>query len=94
MSQFPSMHDKRMQTTLSHMEMRSPVGMLKLVASADALVAVLWKHGRTDRVKLGASKWDLRLPILLEAERQLSEYFAGKRTQFELAVKSPGASSN
>ena len=38
--------------TLFYKEMESPVGKLKLVASANALVAVLWEQERPNRVKL------------------------------------------
>ena len=76
--------------TLSYKEIESPVGKLKLVASAKALVAVLWEQERPNRVKLDISKLDPRHPILLETERQLMEYFAGRRTQFELPLKPCG----
>jgi methylated-DNA-[protein]-cysteine S-methyltransferase len=76
--------------TLSYKEMESPVGKLKLIASSDALVAVLWERERPDRVKLEAAKLDRRQPILCEAERQLVEYFAGSRTQFDLPLEPRG----
>ena len=71
-------------------EMKSPVGKLKLVASSQALVAVLWEQERPNRVKLGAMNLDPQHPILIEAERQLSEYFAGKRFQFDLPLQLDG----
>ena len=71
-------------------EMKSPLGKLKLIASSDALVAVLWERERPDRVKLEAAKLDLRHLILCEAERQLTEYFAGRRTQFDLPLEPQG----
>jgi methylated-DNA-[protein]-cysteine S-methyltransferase len=76
--------------TLSYKEMKSPVGKLKLIASSNALVAVLWEQERPDRVRLDAAKLDLYHPILCEAERQLAEYFAGKRTQFDLPLEPRG----
>jgi methylated-DNA-[protein]-cysteine S-methyltransferase len=36
------------------------------------------------------SKPDRRQPLLLEAERQLGEYFAGARTRFELPLEPRG----
>jgi methylated-DNA-[protein]-cysteine S-methyltransferase len=75
---------------LFYKEIESPVGELKLVASANALVAVLWELERPNRVKLGGLKLDPSHPILLETERQLSEYFAGKRTQFDLPLEPCG----
>ena len=76
--------------TLFYKEMQSPVGKLKLIASSNALVAVLWEQERPDRVRLDLAKLDLRHPILCEAERQLTEYFAGKRTQFDLPLEPRG----
>ena len=76
---------------LFYKEMPSAVGKLKLVASANALVAVLWEKEYADRVKLETAKLDRRHPILLETERQLGEYFAGARSQFELPLELRGS---
>ena len=76
--------------TLFYKEMQSPVGKLKLVASSKALVAVLWEEERPNRVKLDTMNLDPQHPILIEAERQLSEYFAGKRIQFDLPLQPDG----
>jgi len=77
--------------TLFYKEVESPVGKLKLVASSNALVAVLWEQERPDRVRLAALKLDTQQPILLEAERQLSEYFSGTRTEFDLPLELNGS---
>jgi len=77
--------------TLFYKEIKSPVGGIKLVASAKALVAVFWKQERPNRVRLGTSKPDPKHPILLETERQLCEYFAGERTRFELPLEPRGS---
>jgi methylated-DNA-[protein]-cysteine S-methyltransferase len=77
--------------TLFYKEVNTPVGNLKLVASSKALVAVLWEQEPPNRVRLGTLKLDQRHPILLETERQLSEYFAGKRTQFALPLEPRGS---
>ena len=76
--------------TLFYKEVETPVGKIKLVASTTALVAVLWEQERPDRVRL-AAKLDTRQPILLEAERQLSEYFSGTRTEFDLPLELNGS---
>ena len=65
-----------MKLFYTHME--SPVGKLKLVASSNALVAVLWERERPNRVKLDSASFDPKHPILLETERQLTEYFSIK----------------
>ena len=76
--------------TLCYKEMKSPVGKLKLVASSNALVAVLWEKERPNRVKLGTMNLDPQHPILIEAERQLAEYFAGERIRFDLPLQLNG----
>ena len=64
----------------------SPVGELKLVASDEGLVAILWENDNPKRVKLGALVENSDHPILLETERQLKEYFQGKRKSFSLKL--------
>jgi methylated-DNA-[protein]-cysteine S-methyltransferase len=76
--------------TLFYKEMESPVGKLKLVASANALIAVLWERERPNRVKLAMLQHDPQQPILKETERQLGEYFAGTRNQFDLPLEPTG----
>ena len=75
---------------LSYKVMESPVGKLKLVANANALVAILWERERPNRIKLAILKSDPQQPILLEAERQLKEYFAGTRNEFNLPLEPAG----
>jgi methylated-DNA-[protein]-cysteine S-methyltransferase len=77
--------------TLSCKEMESPVGKLKLVASANALHAILWEQERPNRVKLATLKLDPQQPILIETERQLREYFAGTRNEFDLRLELTGS---
>ena len=71
-------------------EIESPVGKLKLVASSNALIAVLWEQERPNRVKLDTLNLDIRHPILLETERQLTEYFSNQRTEFDLPLQPDG----
>lgn len=75
---------------LFYKEMESPVGKLKLVASADALVAILWERERPNRIKLAMLKSAPQQPILVETERQLGEYFAGARKEFHLPLEPAG----
>jgi methylated-DNA-[protein]-cysteine S-methyltransferase len=77
--------------TLFYKEIASPVGKLKLIASAHALVAVLWERERPDRVKLEAPMLAPEHPILIETERQLTEYFTGARTDFDLPLAPSGS---
>jgi methylated-DNA-[protein]-cysteine S-methyltransferase len=66
--------------------MKSPLGRLKLVGSDAGLAAVLWEHDNPRRVRLPAIIEDSDHPILIEAERQLGEYFAGTRKVFDLKL--------
>ncbi len=75
---------------LSYIYMDSPVGQLQLVASAEALVAVLWDCETPDRVKLATLVEDPDQPILTAAKTQLEEYFAGQRTGFDLPLDFAG----
>ncbi|AIC22225.1 cysteine methyltransferase [Pseudomonas chlororaphis] len=66
--------------------MNSPVGQLTLVARGTKLAAILWENERENRVRLGPLRPADDHPVLLEAERQLNEYFAGSRDCFELEL--------
>lgn len=77
--------------TLDYKEIESPVGKLRLVASDKALIAILWDQERPNRVRLDALRLNHSQPILLDAERQLHEYFAAKRTRFELPLEPRGS---
>jgi methylated-DNA-[protein]-cysteine S-methyltransferase len=68
----------------------SPVGKLKLVASDKGLVAVLWENDNPRRVRLSELVEDKQYPVLLETERQLGEYFEGKRKTFSIALDMRG----
>jgi methylated-DNA-[protein]-cysteine S-methyltransferase len=76
--------------TYVHKLFESPVGELTLVASNDGLAAILWENDDPMRVPLGATVEAQDHPILLEAERQLREYFAGTRRVFDLKLDFAG----
>ena len=57
---------------LSFLEMASPVGLLKLVAHDQALVAVLWENENPKRVRLAELIENRQHPILLETQKQLN----------------------
>lgn len=75
---------------LAFIEMASPVGTLKLVANETALVAVLWENENPKRVRLAELVEQADHPVLLETQKQLTEYFAGKRQQFDLPLDFAG----
>src|SRR5271165_261950 len=70
----------------------SPVGKLELIASDQGLVAILWEKDRPGRVCLSELVENDQHPVLLETERQLGEYFAGKRKEFSVALDMRGHS--
>jgi methylated-DNA-[protein]-cysteine S-methyltransferase len=70
--------------------MDSPVGRLTLVATDAGLAGVLWPGDRPSRVRLDIEAEDNAHPVLVEAERQLEEYFAGRRKEFALTLDVAG----
>jgi methylated-DNA-[protein]-cysteine S-methyltransferase len=68
----------------------SPVGTLTLVATDDGLAAILWENDRPLRVRLNLEAENASHPVLVEAERQLAEYFAGRRKRFALTLDVSG----
>lgn len=76
--------------TYQYKLMPSPVGELTLVARDGKLSAILWEVERANRVRLGELIEANDSPVLRETERQLKEYFAGTRNQFELVLDFAG----
>ena len=70
--------------------MPSPVGKLTLVTDLSALVAILWERERPGRVRLGSMEEHNDDPTLIEVERQLTQYFDGERSRFELPLNFHG----
>jgi methylated-DNA-[protein]-cysteine S-methyltransferase len=70
--------------------MKSPVGELKLVTSEKGLAAVLWENDSLARVPLKDLHEDAGNAILREVEKQLTEYFAGRRRVFDVAMDPVG----
>jgi methylated-DNA-[protein]-cysteine S-methyltransferase len=89
--------ERAMTTTRAHLRKRyvyswidSPVGRLKLVASDDGLAAILWDNDRPSPAPLSAAEPDATHPIIVEAARQLDEYFRGRRRTFALRLDPTG----
>ena len=76
--------------TYFYKTMKSPVGELKLVASDNGLTAILWENDDPRRVRLAPLSEDTKHPVLLETERQLNDYFGGKRKSFSLKLDFSG----
>lgn len=70
--------------------MTSPVGLLKLISDENALVALLWENDPPARVPLDEAEEDKNHPILIQAEDELNEYFAGTRTKFSVPLNPHG----
>jgi methylated-DNA-[protein]-cysteine S-methyltransferase len=70
----------------SYKTMKSPVGVLKLIASDNGLAAILWENDDPKRVRLGPIEEDKKHRVLLETERQLNAYFSGKDQKFSLVL--------
>ena len=68
----------------------SPVGRLKLVATDQGLAGILWEDDRPRRVPLNIEAEDNEHPVLIETERQLEEYFAGRRKEFAVKLDLAG----
>ena len=68
--------------------MKSPLEKITLVASDNALIALYIKEEDMPH-KIGALKNELH-QVLLNAEKQLNEYFSGKRKAFDLPLTPAG----
>jgi methylated-DNA-[protein]-cysteine S-methyltransferase len=64
----------------------TPIGDLRLVASDRGLKEIHWGGRAGVRGSSDAVREDRNHPALLEAERQLTEYFAGRRRAFTLEL--------
>lgn len=71
---------------VSFKKIASPVGTLTLAASEKGLVAILWENDDPRRVRLDMETENADHPILIAAEQQLADYFAGRQTHFDLPL--------
>lgn len=80
-----------MPETLHRTVVDSPVGPLTLLASDVGLRAVLWDVDDHTRVPVRARVVDRAdHPVLVTTARQLEEYFAGTRREFDVALDPAG----
>ncbi|MGE0321175.1 MAG: methylated-DNA--[protein]-cysteine S-methyltransferase [Polyangiaceae bacterium] len=70
--------------TEERVSLDSPVGRLQIVLKAGALIRILWANEPQDADTNSPSRAAQR------AQKQLSEYFAGKRREFDLALDPRG----
>ncbi len=78
------------QTTYSYKTIPSPVGRLHLIASDRGLAAILWEEEDPKSARFSPLNENKRHPVLLETERQLNDYFAGKLKKFSLKFDPTG----
>ena len=69
---------------------KSRVGELKLIAKDDKLAAILWENDDPSRIPMPEMEEDAERPVLVETARQLEEYFAGQRSQFDVPTNFQG----
>jgi methylated-DNA-[protein]-cysteine S-methyltransferase len=77
-------------TTLVQRSIDSPLGVLRLIGSDAGLRAVLWPDEREGRVRFEEAPKDGEHPILERAARQIDEYIAGTRTDFDILLDPVG----
>jgi len=77
---------------LRSLTVESPIGALKVIASGAGMRAILWPDDEPDRVALRHEIEDVGLdePVLAEAAQQLTQYFVGERTVFDLPLDPAG----
>lgn len=67
-------------------EVKSPVGRLKIIGGDDGLRAILWPDDDPARVKFEVAPRRSSTPLLLEVANQLEDYFAGRRSSFDVEL--------
>jgi methylated-DNA-[protein]-cysteine S-methyltransferase len=67
--------------TVARLTLETPIGPLSLVEEDGCMVAIDWRR---------QAGFGTPTPLLLEAKRQLLEYFDGRRRQFDLALRPSG----
>ena len=93
-STLPSLGDI---SELSRLLVASPVGDLTLIASPRGLRAVLWpnefvslREHDAEHIPLAAAGHQRSAAVLEQARRELAEYFAGDRRQFDVPLDPVG----
>ncbi len=76
---------QKMSTATVRATFQSPLGPMTLAARGKALVG-LWFDGQKHQPDPQAWPHDATHPVLLQAQAQLAEYFAGQRSVFNLPL--------
>jgi methylated-DNA-[protein]-cysteine S-methyltransferase len=77
---------KKSENSYVYKMMDSPIGELKLVGSDRGLAAILWANDNPKRVRLNIVGEDESHPVLVETERQVNEFFTGRRKTFSVKL--------
>ncbi len=78
--------DRTQTRTTKHKSVKTPIGELTIVATEKGIAALLWENDKPDRVRVKNGMRDENDSLLVEAERQLNEYFDGQRKCFDLPL--------
>jgi methylated-DNA-[protein]-cysteine S-methyltransferase len=70
----------------------SPIGKLTLVANNESLVTLVFSTGKMSKSRLAEAAEPGDNAVLRKTEKQLREYFAGKRESFDLPLSPTGTS--
>lgn len=73
-------------TAYRYTQLASPIGDLLIVAADERIAAIHFDGQGIERFRRGVPVRDDDWPVLVEAKRQLREYFAGARRDFDLPL--------
>ena len=78
-----------LEASLHFQDIPSPVGRLRLIASDSALVGIWFEQGR-DAARGRGDLVERSTPVLERTRSQLEEYFAARRSAFDLPLEPRG----
>ena len=78
------------QHQLVYKDVPSPVGQIRIIASDKGIAAIIWEGEDYIRTKLLSPVKEEEHPLLLQAERELKEYFDHQRTVFTVPLDFKG----
>lgn len=70
-----------------YVDLDTPIGTVRVVEEDNCIVSV---HTMRELEQIFGDKQYKETPLLLEAKQQLTEYFAGKRKNFDLPLRPQG----
>ncbi|MDB5038742.1 MAG: ogt1 [Bacteriovoracaceae bacterium] len=71
-------------------KIKSPIGELTLIANEKSLVTILLPKGKLSKSKLLSQAEKGDNSVLKKTEKQLNEYFTGRRKNFDLPLEASG----